>query len=62
MDLLVHELRIRWVAFPEVMEYTGLNCNRAWRLIDSLTKKYPLGEIKKFNISWFKIMNMKDYE
>lgn len=62
MDILIKELRIRWVALQEVMEYTGLDYNRAWRLIDNLTKKYPLGEIKKFNISWFKIMNVKDYE
>jgi hypothetical protein len=62
MDILIKELRIRWVALQEVMEYTGLNYNKAWRLIDNLTKKYPLGETKKFNISWFKIMNTKDYE
>lgn len=61
MDMLIQELKRRWVAFPEVVEYTGLDHNRALRHIDNLSFKLPIAEMKYDKWVWYKIMNEEDY-
>jgi hypothetical protein len=61
MDWLISELKKRWVAFPEVMEYTGLSHVRACRLIDRLTRQYCLAERSYAHYVWFKILSKEDF-
>jgi hypothetical protein len=59
--MLLQELKKRWVALQEVMEYTGLCYTAALSLIDKMTYVHPLAEMEKFGFRWFKIINDKDY-
>lgn len=60
--MLIQELKRRWVAFPEVVENTGLSNAMALRHIDNLSFKYPVAEKKYGKWIWYKIMSEEDYK
>jgi hypothetical protein len=61
MNRLVQELKRRWVAMPEVVEYTGLSYNLACRLIDKISDSLFLAETVFDGFTWFKVMTDEDY-
>lgn len=61
-EILIDELRKRWVALKEIESDLELSYNEARRWVDKITRAYLLTEKKEKRDTYFKILSLQDFD